>query len=192
MTPRRKSLVRAALAVCTVGGGAALAALVALAMTTELPVTTWFRPDDAPAHEVAIVLGAKPGQLLTQRMDAACALFEKGRVGKLVLTGLVEEMPYMLSRANACGASEANGAVLRDDGATRTLENLRRARDLFGVQRALVVTQEFHMPRALYLAHALGIDATGVIATGAPRSLAGRLRERVATARARIDVAMGL
>lgn len=194
MTPRRKSLVRAAIALRTVGIAAlaALAALLALAMTTELPVTTWFRPDDAPAHEVAIVLGAKPGQLLTQRMDAACALFEKGRVGKLVITGLAEEMPYMLARANGCGATVEGNTALVDDGATRTLENLRRARDLFGVQRALVVTQEFHMPRALYLAHALGIDATGVIATGAPRSLAGRLRERVATARARIDVAMGL
>jgi vancomycin permeability regulator SanA len=152
MTPRRKSLVRAA---CVVG-----------------------------------VVGAKPGQLLTQRMDAACALFEKGRVGKLVLSGLPEEMPYMLARAHACGAGVEAGTALVDDGATRTLENLRRARDRFGVTRALVVTQAFHLPRALYLASALGIDATGVIATGAPRSLAGRLRERVATARARIDVAL--
>lgn len=158
-------------------------------MTT---VTTWYRPDDAPAHEVAIVLGAKPGPLLTQRMDAACALFEKGRVGKLVLTGLAEEMPYMLARAKACGATVDGGAVLVDDAATRTLENLRNARDKFGVQRALVVTQEFHLPRALYLAHALGIDATGVVATGAPRSVLGRVRERVATARARIDVALGV
>lgn len=183
MTPRRKSLVLAAIAACTVG----IALLVG--MTRELSVTTWYRPDDAPAHEVAIVLGAKPGQLLTQRMDAACALFEKGRVGKLVLTGLAEEMPYMLKRARGCGATVESGAVLVDDRATRTLENLRHARDKFGVKRALVVTQEFHMPRALYLAAALGMEATGVIATGAPRSLAGRLRERVATARARIDVA---
>jgi vancomycin permeability regulator SanA len=178
MTPRRKSLVRTAMVVCALAVGAAFA-------MREPAVTTWYRPDDAPAHEVAIVLGAKPGQLLTQRMDAACALFSNGRVGKLVLTGLAEEMPYMLARAQQCGAT-----TLVDDQATRTLENLRNARDKFGVTRALVVTQEFHLPRALYLARALGIDATGVIATGAPRSLAGRLRERVATARARIDVAL--
>lgn len=189
MTPRRKGRVVVARA-AAVAVAATLVLLSTLATREPAAVTTsnLYLPDEAPAHEVAIVLGAKPGPLLTQRMDAACALFERRRVGKLVVTGLGEEMPYMLQRAEACGATPANGALLVDDGATRTLENLRRARDLFGVRRALVVTQRFHMPRALYLANALGIEATGVLATGAPRSIAGQMRERLATARARIDV----
>ena len=147
-----------------------------------------FAPAEAPARDVAIVLGAKPGPLLAQRMDAACALVAHEKVVRLVLTGLAEEMPYMRERARACGL--ADDAVLVDDGATRTLENLRRARDLFGVRHALVVTQRFHMARALYLADALDIDAVGVLAEGAPRSLAGRLRERAARLKAVVDVAL--
>lgn len=147
-----------------------------------------FLPADAPAREVAVVLGASPGPLLTQRMDAACALLRAHTCARVLLTGLAEEMPYMRARALAVVADP--GAVLVDDGATRTLENLRRARDRFGVRAALVVTQRFHMDRALYLAAALGIDAVGVIAAGGPRSWGGRLRERAARVRARLDVAL--
>jgi SanA protein len=146
-----------------------------------------FSVDDAPARETAIVLGAKPGPLLSQRMDAACLLVEKRKVMRLVLSGLPEEMPVMRERARAC---LDDAAILVDDGATRTLENLRRARDRFGVRELLVVTQEFHLPRALYLADALGLDALGVRALGAPRSLAGRWRERLARMRAVVDVRM--
>jgi SanA protein len=108
-----------------------------------------------------------------------------GRVVRLVLTGLSEEMPYMRGRARSCLPEER---ILVDDGAVRTLENLRRARDRFEVRAALVVTQRFHMGRALYLADALEIDAVGVLAEGDPRSLTSRLRERVARLRAVVDV----
>ena len=181
MTPRRKPRA------LTVAIGAAVLA-VGAAASREMPVPPLYTPHDAPAHDVAIVLGAKPGPLLAQRMDAACALATSGRARRLVLTGLAEEMPYMRARATACGLDEAR--LLIDDGATRTLENLRRARDRFGVTKALVVTQRFHLGRALYLAEALGIDATGVVAAGHPRSLAGRARERVARIKARVDVAL--
>lgn len=157
-----------------------------------MPGSRLYTPTDAPAHEVAVVLGAKPGPLLAQRMDAACALFAAGRVGKLLLTGLPEEMPYMIARAQSVGASVEAGSLLVDDGATRTLENLRRARDKFRLGRVLVVTQEFHMGRALYLADALGLQASGVLAQGGPRSVLGKLRERVARAKARVDVALGV
>lgn len=158
-----------------------------------------FAPDAAPFTDVAIVLGAGPGPLLEKRMDAACALVERRKVVRLLLTGLPREMPYMRARAHAClsglrtddgAAVPMEEAILIDDGATRTLENLRRARDFFGVTHALVVTQQFHMARALYLADALGMRTSGVIAAGAPRSLRGRLRERFARARAVLDVAL--
>ncbi len=146
-----------------------------------------FSPEDAPTGDVAVVLGAKPGPLLRQRMDAACALVAQGKARRLVLSGLHEEMPYMSARARTV---LDDGDILVDDGATRTLENLRRARDLFGLHRVLVVTQRFHMGRALFLADALGLDAVGVLATGGPRTLSGRLRERVARVRALVDVAL--
>ncbi len=55
-----------------------------------------------------------------------------------------------------------SNALLRDPRGLNTYESLRRARDVFGVGKALLVTQGFHLPRALLLAKRLGTDAAGV------------------------------
>ena len=141
--------------------------------------------NDAPPHDIAIVLSCAPGALLAQRMDTACALVARGAVRRLLLSGMPYEMPFMRQRAQSCLGDEL---IIIDDGAVRTLENLRRARDLHNVKRALLVTQRFHMSRALYRADALGLQATGVIAPGQVHSLGGRLRERAARIKARVDV----
>jgi SanA protein len=156
--------------------------VVAMPLRTTAPIVT---PADAPARDVAVVLGCGPGTLLAQRMDAACALIESKRAQRLLLSGMKNEMPYMTERAKSCGAD-----ILVDDAATRTLENLRRGRDLFGVKSALVVTQRYHIERALYLAHALGIDAVGVVASGEPADPMQLVRERFARLRAILDVAL--
>lgn len=142
-----------------------------------------FDPDAAPARQIAIVLGARPGRLLELRMDAACALVARGAVQRLLLSGTTEEMPYMRARAEACLAPEQ---VLVDDQAERTWNNLKNARARFGITQALVVTQRYHLPRALYLADSLGLDAVGVIAAGEPRPW-GLVRERFARVRALWD-----
>lgn len=182
MAPRRKALL---------AGGVLLAGTLALATIASGDVLVAdariYTVEDAPPHETAIVLSCAPGPLLAKRMDAACALVTRGAARRLLLSGMPYEMPYMRERARAC---LPDAAILVDDGAKRTLENLRRARDRFGVERALLVTQRFHVGRALYLADALGLEATGVLARGDPRDLRGRLRERLARLRARIDVAL--
>jgi SanA protein len=132
---------------------------------------------------VAIVLGCGPGRLLDWRMDAACSLAELGRVDALLLSGLHNEMPTMVWRARAVLPEDR---VWIDDGAVRTVASLVRARERFGVTRALLVSQAYHLPRALALAAAVGIDAQGVVAHGLP-SRTQRVRERVARVRARLD-----
>jgi SanA protein len=107
----------------------------------------------------------------------------RGAVQRLLLTGTREEMPYMRARAESCLQAEQ---VLVDDQAERTWDNLKNARERFGVAEALVVTQRFHLPRALYLADHLGMDAVGVIAAGEPRAF-GHWRERLARLRALLD-----
>jgi SanA protein len=141
-------------------------------------------PVDAPQRDIAIVLGAKPGRLLGYRMDAACALVTLGKTQRLLLTGTDEEMPFMRERARTCLPEDK---ILVDDKAERTLDNLKNARDRFGVTSALVVTQRFHLARALYLADHLGIDAVGVEAAGDARIM-NAVRERFARMRARLDV----
>jgi vancomycin permeability regulator SanA len=72
-------------------------------------------------------------------------------------------------------------AILIDEGGTRTYESCARARDVFGIQQALLVTQRFHLPRALALCDSLGLEAWGVVADlhaySAPSRLLWELRE---------------
>jgi SanA protein len=147
-------------------------------------------PDGPQRHEtpprVAIVLGVGPGPLLEGRLDAACALVERGLVDRLVLSGMPHEAPRMRDRARECLPASA---IEVDDGATRTLENLRRARDRFGVRSAYVVTQPFHLPRALFLGRALGLDVRGVAATGQASFYTTSVRERLAGVEALVDAA---
>lgn len=171
------------------GGVALAAALVALlseAVRIDMEdgaVARIFDAQSAPPRELAIVLGAPLGRLLEYRMDAACALVARGTAQRLLLTGTTEEMPYMRARAEACLSADR---VLVDDRAERTWDNLKNARERFGVAQALVVTQRFHLPRALFLAETLGIDAVGVVAPGEPRAW-GYWRERFARLRALLD-----
>lgn len=183
MRLRRKPLALSFVVVVIVC--AMIAVEVADSRMPEAPMLT---PAEAPARDVAIVLGCGPGTLLTQRMDAACALVSSQKAHRLVLSGFGLEIPYMRKRAQECGLQE--DAILVDDGAVRTLENLRRARDKFGVTSALVVTQRYHLGRALYLANALGIDAVGVVAPGVPADKMQLVRERFARVKAIVDVAL--
>ena len=66
--------------------------------------------------------------------------------------------------------------IVLDYAGFRTYDSLYRARDIFGIRQALLVTQSYHLPRALYTAHHLGIDAEGVAAEKASVSRTARLR----------------
>jgi SanA protein len=150
---------------------------------------------------VAIVLGAglarggRPSTVLYDRVATAVDLYRAGRVSKLLLTGdnrFVEynEPEVMRETARQMGVPDAD--LVLDYAGRRTYDSCYRAREIFQVHRAVVVTQEFHLDRALYLCKAMGIDAIGVPADrrSYPRSAAAwwSLREIPATASAWLDV----
>src|SRR5215212_9530873 len=146
----------------------------------------------APPAPVAIVFGAEvcpdggPSRVLHDRVATAADLYRRGTVRRLLLSGGPGEPEAMRRAALRLGVPDS--ALLLDAGGLRTYDSCARAARLFGVARALLVTQRFHLPRALFLCAALGIDADGVAAdrTRFPHRLAGfwALREVGATARA--------
>lgn len=156
--------------------------------------------DDAPAARVALVLGARvypSGRLsamLRDRVDTAVALYHAGKVDKLVMSGSrgadYDEPGAMMARAIELGVAAAD--VQPDYGGLRTYDSCYRAAEIFGVEEAIVVTQQFHLPRALYLCDSLGVQVTGVIAdqrTYSVRSIAwSELREVPATLLALTDI----
>jgi SanA protein len=81
-------------------------------------------------------------------------------------------------------------AILRDGGGLRTLDSILRGRDVFRKDRFVVVSQRFHVERAVYLARANGIDAYGYVAADADGlvHVSVRLREYAARVKALLDV----
>ncbi len=128
-------------------------------------------PEAAPSAQVAIVLGAKvypdgsPSPMLADRLETAVALYKQGKVRKLLLSGdhgqkTYDEVNAMLQYVLASGVPSPD--VFTDHAGFSTYETMYRARDVFQVTQALVVTQRFHLARAVYTARCLGLEATGV------------------------------
>jgi uncharacterized SAM-binding protein YcdF (DUF218 family) len=145
-----------------------------------------------PPHDVAVVLGAavKPGGLasesLTRRVAHGVGLYHAGRVSHLLMSGGVVRHPPAeahLMRDLALAAGVPGAAIAIETCSRDTLENAAFSRailDRNGWRRVLVVTDGYHLPRALYTFRRLGIEAEGEPAP-APRLLLGtRCREAVA------------
>jgi SanA protein len=157
-------------------GGGALALLIALAnafvvLSTEGEATGDVA--DVPHAQVAIVPGAlvqrngKMSAMLADRVRQAAALWEAGKVEKVLVSGDHHSWEYDepdTMRKALVGMGVPPRDVFEDHAGFDTWATMVRARGIFGVSDAVVVTQGFHMPRALFLADAAGIDATGLTA----------------------------
>lgn len=158
-----------------------------------------YAAEAAPRREVIVILGAPPRPdgtptpLLADRLAAGAELFHAHKARRVLVSGRPDEVAAMAPALERLGVPAA--ALLVDDGSYRTLDTFARARSAFELRSLLVVTNAFHLERALFLARALGLDAIGVAARErVPYSLAfrakSRARETVARARAVIDVAL--
>jgi vancomycin permeability regulator SanA len=129
-------------------------------------------PNEEPKR-TAIVFGARvwddgsPSNSLYDRVLTSVELYRSGRVQKLLMSGdktgeNYDEPAAMKKLAIQLGVPESD-IVLDNDG-KRTFETCSRAKEVFGVQKAVLVTQDYHLPRALYLCNSLGIDSIGITA----------------------------
>lgn len=126
---------------------------------------------DAPSAPVALVLGAgltpdgTPSAALQVRLDDAVALYSAGKVRVLLVSGdngtpTHDEPTAMRDYLMQHGIPADK--VVRDYAGFDTWDSCVRAKKIFGVNRALVVTQQFHLARAVFLCRQAGIDADGV------------------------------
>lgn len=127
--------------------------------------------ENAPSRSVAIVFGAglwrdgSPTPVLRDRVATAARLFFDGKVEKLVMSGgnptiYYDEPGAMRRYALSLGVPDE--AIVLDYAGRRTYDTCYRARHIFGLRQAILVTQGFHLPRALYLCNMLGLDGVGV------------------------------
>ena len=120
-------------------------------------------PDDRP---VAIVLGARvaddgtASNTLYDRTLTGVDLYKAGKVKRLLLSGGNSEPDVMRRVAIDLGVPATD--IELDAEGVRTYESCLRAKSVFGIDRAVIVTQDYHLARSLFLCSELGIDAIGV------------------------------
>jgi SanA protein len=128
---------------------------------------------DAPETPVAIVFGAglwrdgTPTPVLRDRVATAVDLYLTGKVEKLLMSGdnrvhTYNEPGAMRDHAISLGVPAED--IVLDYAGWRTYDTCYRARHIFGVQDATLITQSFHLPRAIYTCNNLGVAANGVTA----------------------------
>ncbi len=158
----------------------ALAALGALALrwwTDRTAKPLIYSLETAPPRRVAIVFGAgvwpdgRLSAILEDRVYTAVQLYRAGKVEKLLMTGdnrFIEYNEPGHMRAYALSLGVPDEDIVLDYAGRRTYDSCYRARHIFGVSSAILVTQAYHLDRALFTARALGIDAVGVAADRQP------------------------
>lgn len=160
--------------------------------------------DDVAPTPVALVLGAglkpdgSPSVYLARRLDAARELYERGTVDVILVSGdnaraSHDEPTAMLDWLVAHGVPSEH--VVRDYAGFDTHDSCVRAHEVFGVDDAVVVTQDYHLRRALFSCAAAGITVTGVGVSSTSvrpvQALTWRARELPASWRAALDAATG-
>lgn len=186
----------AALAGAGIAGVLVLGAAIRLSTRSRIVAV-----EQLPPLPVALVLGAEvyadgvPSRFLRARLDLAAELYRRGLVERLLLSGdgrsrFYDETGGMRDYLVAAGITPA--ALVLDPAGLDTYASCRRARDVFGVQRLVVVSQRYHLPRALVICQALGLDAWGVgdeSARAMPRTWAhGTRRELAANLKVVVDL----
>ncbi len=159
------------------------------------------KAEDLQNTSVAIVFGAglrydgTPTAILRDRVQTAANLYHQGKVEKLLFSGdnrFVEYNEPGSMRAYALTLDVAPEDIILDYAGRRTYDTCYRAKHIFEVNQAVLITQNFHLPRALFLCNQIGIDAAGIKADTRVYSrrslLLWNFREALATIGAMVDV----
>ena len=155
-------------------------------------------PAEAPVAEVALIPGAPvfPSGALTSifkdRVDMAIRLYEAKKVSKILVSGDNSTVShnevnpvrrYLIER----GIPEKD--IFLDHAGFDTYSSMYRARDIFGVTSVLITSQSFHLPRAVFIARGLGIEAYGVNADVGQALFSNTVREVFADEKAVLNLA---
>ncbi len=153
---------------------------------------------EAPTVHTAIVLGAAlaPNGALSMvfqdRVDTAIALYRAGKVSKILVTGddgsrshneVNPARDYLLTQG------VPSDVIFLDHAGFDTYSSMYRAEKVFLVDTAIIVTQEFHLPRAIFIARRLGMSAYGVVADKRKYYLSNSVRELFADVKAVFNLA---
>ncbi|MFA6427004.1 MAG: ElyC/SanA/YdcF family protein [Candidatus Magasanikbacteria bacterium] len=133
----------------------------------------YYAVDQVPTTTIALVFGAgvkrdgTPSDALRDRVLTGVELYKAGKVKKILMTGdngsnRYNEVIPMKKVATDEGVPEED--IVLDYAGFRTYDSCYRARDIFGVTTTIAISQEFHLPRILYICNSLGVQTVGIFA----------------------------
>ncbi len=127
--------------------------------------------DSVPPARAAVVFGAGltasggPTTVLKDRVATAVRLYQSGKIEKILMSGDNRYINYNepgAMKAYALELGMPQEDIVLDYAGRRTYDTCYRAGAIFGLNEVILVTQEFHLARALYTCNALGLQAVGV------------------------------
>ena len=147
--------------------------------------------DKAPATDIGLVLGAAAygnslSDILKDRMDTGIELYNKGKVSSLILSGAENEVSAMKKYALDKGIPES--AIMEDPLGINTMASVKNMES--SDKKITIISQKYHLPRALFIADHYGIDAIGVMADRHEyaKIVEFKNREIMATTKAMLDM----
>ena len=197
---RRKRARLAALALCLAlcFGLAAGGVNVYMARVEDPRILPPGQAAELEGIDCVLVLGAKvmpggaPSHMLEDRCRRAVALYEAGAAPVLLMSGDHGQWEYdevTCMKQYAVDHGVPSSAVFMDHAGFSTYDSMYRARDVFGAKKVIIVTQRYHLFRALYIARQLGLEAWGVSCDYRPYATQMKNSAREAFARCK-DFAM--
>ena len=149
--------------------------LITLSLNLYIKVTTsnycYQNSEEVPVKAIAIVFGAgiwedgTPTPMLADRVQGAINLYNIGSIQKILMTGDnstpdYNEVKAMQEYAINHGVSVED--IILDYSGFSTYKSCYRAKEIFGITQAVLVTQNYHLPRAVYTCRQLGVDVVGL------------------------------
>jgi SanA protein len=133
----------------------------------------FYEQKNLPEKQVALLLGAKVynngnlSHIMQDRAETAIGIYNAGKVDKILISGDHGTISY--DEVNTIKKYLLNKNVEREDIFTDhagfdTYDSIYRARDIFRVDSMIIITQKFHLPRAIYIANSLGLESVGIVA----------------------------
>ena len=152
--------------------------IVLIPIITRVVLIAWsrhlcFPVQTAPCHSTAIVFGAglekngQPSKVLMERIQTAVSLYHSGRVRKVIFSGTNRWIYYnepMAMKLAGIQAGIPEQDILIDPDGFRSFNTCYNAKNMYQINEAALITQSFHLPRVLFIASNLGIEAHGIIA----------------------------
>lgn len=189
------TVLRRLIVAVVVLGAVALAAVVGYKIWVDVQTAGLiYQPNDPklPTKHVALVFGAGldkaggPSPMLYDRVATAADLYKADKVEKLLMSGDNSTVNYNeveVMRQTAIKLGVPDDDIVLDYAGFSSWDSCYRAREVFGLKEATLVTQRFHLPRAIYTCNVLNVKAVGVVADRQPYPTSyNELREYVALA----------